>query len=201
MWYTKAQTVIDQPKDIVIEGVIEAFKDIKIKVKDVDKSSYKIEAKSPLTIIRKGFKIWVFLTDLSRNETILEIFTDFPLYGPNSPDRKFIKNFFDAFRKHVSINENYSIEAVQEVAAEGLNSTALCIICNRNVVAVSFNRNSQKLCNACFELEFGKPLLSGNALYYGGHKAYLAGGFFKDNQAGNLILTNKFLVFQTNDKI
>ena len=75
-----------------------------------------------------------------------------------------ITNFFDVLRKHVSINENYSIEVVQEVAATGLNSNSLCTICNRNIAAVSFQRKSQNLCHACFEVEFGKSLLSGNAI-------------------------------------
>jgi hypothetical protein len=52
-----------------------------------------------------------------------------------------------------------------------------------------------------FGAKFGNTLLSvTNAEYYGGHKAYLAGGMFSDFQAGSLAMTENYLIFQTNDK-
>ena len=200
--FTKAQIVIGQHKDFVIKAVIATLKDMKIKVDAVDISLdksryYKIDAWSSLTLTRVGFQIWVFITDLSMTETLLDIYNNFPV----KPDKKFMKDFFHAFGKYISLTENYSIEVVKEMAANELKSSMLCPSCKRNVTSMTFQSTSKKLCHECFEIEFGKILLSsGNVLYYGGHKAYLAGGVFSDNQPGSLILTNKFLIFQTIDK-
>jgi hypothetical protein len=50
-----------------------------------------------------------------------------------------------------------------------------------------------------FEAKYGKLIKStAGGLYYGGHKAYLAGGTFGDSQDGNLYLTERYLVFTKN---
>jgi len=75
----------------------------------------------------------------------------------------------------------------------------LCTICTKN--KYSFEIQSQILCPNCFEAKYGKLLLQTVAAqYYGGHKAYLAGGVFGTYQSGKMYLTEKYLIFVRGDK-
>jgi hypothetical protein len=57
------------------------------------------------------------------------------------------------------------------------------------------------LCSHCAENKYGRPLLYAfSAQYYGGHKAYLAGGTFSDYQAGRMYLTEEYMIFTKGDK-
>ena len=75
----------------------------------------------------------------------------------------------------------------------------LCTVCTEN--KYSFEIQSQNLCPNCFETKYGKLLLqTATAQYYGGHKAYLAGGVFGTYQSGKMYLTEKYLIFVRGDK-
>jgi hypothetical protein len=97
---------------------------------------------------------------------------------------------------------NYSVDLVKEIRpGEAINPAFICTVCNRNIFSFSFQKGTEKLCKTCFEQRCGKTLLATpNAQYHGGHKAYLAGGMFSDFQTGSLVMTKKYLLFQTNDK-
>jgi len=63
-----------------------------------------------------------------------------------------------------------------------------------NMLGLSGEKDEENIKN--FETEYGKLIKrTSKALYYGGHKAYLVGGHFGDNQQGTLILTEKCLLF------
>lgn len=68
----------------------------------------------------------------------------------------------------------------------------------RNIVAqTSENKPEEKSENN--NLSYGRVIkTTPSAQYYGGHKAYLAGGTFGDAQNGNLVLTEKYLIFLKN---
>ena len=47
--FTRAQIVVDQPKGVVFDAVLETCNDIKAKIKESDTSSYKIQAKASMS--------------------------------------------------------------------------------------------------------------------------------------------------------
>jgi hypothetical protein len=69
-----------------------------------------------------------------------------------------------------------------------------CSACMKN--DYSFYLKSENLCQACFENKFGRVLLKSDiASYYGGHKAFLAGGVFSKEELGRMYLTEHSLIF------
>lgn len=52
------------------------------------------------------------------------------------------------------------------------------------------------LCDSCFTEKYGKKQLEPRiAEYYGGHKAFLGGGYFTKFQSGTIFLTDLYLIF------
>ena len=77
----------------------------------------------------------------------------------------------------------------------------MCTVCNRDVSAATFQNGIVKMCKPCAVQKFGNTLLTATyGQYYGGHKAYLAGGMFSDFQTGSLVMTENYLIFQKNHK-
>jgi hypothetical protein len=73
-----------------------------------------------------------------------------------------------------------------------------CSVCLKN--DHSFYLKFENLCQNCFETKFGRLILKSDiASYYGGHKAFLAGGVFSKEEYGRLYLTEQYLVFAKKD--
>lgn len=86
---------------------------------------------------------------------------------------------------------------IQELAPEMPSKP--CSVCLKN--EQSFFVKSDNLCVSCFHKQYGKILLKGEvASYYGGHKAYLAGGLLSKEELGKLYLTEKHVIFTKNEK-
>jgi len=80
-----------------------------------------------------------------------------------------------------------------ELPSFGQNSR-LCRPCGKEIKKRK-NQQGGKTTES-FDKKLTKIILDTNSgLYYGGHKAYLAGGTFSDAQNGRLFLTEKYLVF------
>jgi len=80
-----------------------------------------------------------------------------------------------------------------------LKDPMLCNACAKR--RYSFVLHLDNLCLDCFVEKYGQILLKANiAEYYGGHKAYLAGGVFSKYQSGKMYLTEQFLLFIRGDK-
>jgi hypothetical protein len=57
------------------------------------------------------------------------------------------------------------------------------------------------ICNGCFAKRYGVIQFSSTgAEYFGGHKAFLAGGYISDSQIGEIYLTNSHLLFLKDDE-
>jgi hypothetical protein len=77
---------------------------------------------------------------------------------------------------------------------ENLEIGKYCMICNAPDPKL---RVDEFLCEKCFTNKYGAFILSSNpAEYFGGHKAFLAGGLAGTSEIGELVLTEKFLIFQ-----
>jgi hypothetical protein len=64
-----------------------------------------------------------------------------------------------------------------------------------NPISISFS--FEQICQTCFIEKYGKIIqLIRNGEYHGGHKVYLAGGKFGECEYGNMILTDKYFIFQ-----
>lgn len=75
----------------------------------------------------------------------------------------------------------------------------LCIQCAKNKYVRTYHAD-HNLCSECFRREYGKLILeSPDAEYFGGHKAYLAGGAFGNHLRGRMTLTEHYLIFATED--
>lgn len=74
-----------------------------------------------------------------------------------------------------------------------------CSVCKKN--GYGFDTQKERLCSYCFHQKYGDVILEvSNAEYYGGHKAYLAGGFFDKFELGYLYLTEKTMIFVKGEK-
>lgn len=70
-----------------------------------------------------------------------------------------------------------------------------CMLCN--IPNPKLRVENEWLCEKCFENKYGKHVLQANpAQYFGGHKAFLAGGLIDTAETGELVLTEKYLIFQ-----
>jgi len=79
------------------------------------------------------------------------------------------------------------------------NPEKVCTSCNENLY--NFEFHSMNICSTCFSKKFGKiKKRESIAEYFGGHKAFLAGGLITDSQSGRLILTDSHLIFSKGDK-
>jgi len=86
-----------------------------------------------------------------------------------------------------------------EILEEKDNKNQLCQNCNNNVV--TFESKTEMLCSLCFSKKYGMQILHQRFTeYYGGHKAYPAGGYFTQYQAGELTLTDSHLIFVKKDR-
>jgi hypothetical protein len=71
----------------------------------------------------------------------------------------------------------------------------LCIQCAKEKYALEYHHD-YNLCLDCFTNNYGEIILAKrDAEYYGGHKAYLSGGYFDKFQSGRLILSEHYLIF------
>lgn len=78
-------------------------------------------------------------------------------------------------------------------------ASKLCNACNKR--RYSFALHLDNLCLDCFVGKYGQILLQADrAEYYGGHKAYLAGGVFGKSQTGKMYLTEHYFLFIKGDK-
>src|SRR5919106_517914 len=199
--YTRGQILLERPKDEVFDAAIKACKENKWKVYNSDKTKYQIEAEVPFSWLKNEFasSIWIYLTDDRQygNNILLDIYN----HGAN-PKPDIIRRFFDALARNIYLTMSYSVDFVKEIRpGEAINPAFICTVCNRNIFSFSFQKGIEKFCRICFEQKCGKTLLATpNAQYHGGHKAYLAGGMFSDFQTGSLVMSEKYLLFQTNDK-
>jgi hypothetical protein len=192
---TRASILVQRSRDEVFEAAMKALDDTKAKVKNDDKSEYYIEAKSPTSLTRFAFKIEVFVRD-DKDGSLLEIYD----HCPAAPDKRYLDNFFKAFSKQIPLTTNYGLEAVKDISTPR-DPSLICTVCTKNVYSVSFEKGAEKLCRICFEERFGKTVLTANvAEYFGGHKAFLAGGMFSQSQIGSMLMTEKYLIYQANNK-
>jgi hypothetical protein len=204
--YSRGQALLERPKDEVFDAVIEACKENKWKVFHADKTKYEIKAEVPFSWLRNEWAstVAIYLTENEQygNNMLLDVYNDYSPY----PKPAIITKFFDALARKIPLTMNYSQDLVKEIRpGEGIkgvmNPSLMCTVCNRNIFSFSFQKGIEKLCKACFEQSCGNTVLATpNAQYYGGHKAFLAGGLFSDFQTGSLVMTEKYLLFQTNDK-
>ncbi len=75
----------------------------------------------------------------------------------------------------------------------------LCQVCHQNYSDWVFHTG--EICNECFEKKYGKMIIHAeHAEYYGGHKAFLAGGYFSKFQSGEMHLTQSHLIFSKGGK-
>jgi Short C-terminal domain len=80
-----------------------------------------------------------------------------------------------------------------------LEDPKLCNACAKR--RYSYVLHLDNLCIDCFVAKYGQILLQANvAEYYGGHKAYLAGGVFSKYQTGKMYLTEHYFLFIRGDK-
>src|SRR5918995_445531 len=76
----------------------------------------------------------------------------------------------------------------------------LCIQCAKKNYALEYSHD-YNLCLDCFTNNYGKIILATrDAEYYGGHKAYLSGGYFGKFQVGRLVLSEHYLIFAREHK-
>lgn len=92
-----------------------------------------------------------------------------------------------------SVGEGSVVEVVGAVSVVvvGAGSVVGAVV----VSAVEYH-HGYNLCLDCFTNNYGKIILEKrDAEYYGGHKAYLSGGYFDKFQSGRLILCEHYLIF------
>jgi len=59
-----------------------------------------------------------------------------------------------------------------------------------------YDRNSKEICRSCFQEKYGEIILeTKGGYYYGGHKAYPAGGFLSEEETGHMYLTKNYFIF------
>jgi hypothetical protein len=131
---------------------------------------------------------------------------DSPTSAMLSEDSKMVTNSirFDMGRKEISSLlvqiEIFKDEKLNPSIARAIivvEHPNLCIQCAKKK-RVTLYRHDYNLCKDCFTSNYGKPILEvRNAEYYGGHKAYLSGGYFDKFQIGRLILSEHYLIFAT----
>lgn len=79
------------------------------------------------------------------------------------------------------------------------NKVSLCHDCKEREGKAYIG--SDFICNGCFAKRYGMIQFSSTeAEYFGGHKAYLAGGYISDRQLGEIYLTDSYLLFLKDDE-
>ncbi|MGI0022097.1 MAG: SHOCT domain-containing protein [Nitrososphaeraceae archaeon] len=77
---------------------------------------------------------------------------------------------------------------------ESVDKKYRCTVCDLHPALFDFKASN--MCDSCFTKRYGRThLVATNAEYYGGHKAYLAGGFAIKYQVGRMYLTDSHLIF------
>jgi hypothetical protein len=114
---------------------------------------------------------------------------------------------FDMDEKHISTlldqidqfkDEKVNPSIVRAIALA--KDPELCIQCAKKKYALKYSHD-YNLCLDCFTNNYGKIILATlDAEYYGGHKAYLSGGYFGKFQYGRLILNEHYIIFAREHK-
>ena len=111
-------------------------------------------------------------------------------------DKEYIPTLLDQINQFKDEKVNPSIARAIAVAKD----PKLCIQCAKKKYALKY-RHDYNLCLDCFTNNYGKIILEApDAEYYGGHKAYLSGGYFDKFQYGRLILSEHYLIFAREHK-
>lgn len=214
MIFIRGQVVVPYPIDTVFDRILESCKQVKAKIKNADRSRYHIEGKSPTTMLRFGQKMHILLRQELGN-TVIEVYEN-SFYGQ---DLRFIIPLLTDLAKRMPFDSNFKVGFVKEMGEEpkreihtltayssrkpipsSISNPNLCESCN-TIQSRMFDFHSQKLCLNCFQTKYGRlVLLAPRAEYFGGHKAYLAGGMFKQYQSGKMYLTENYLLFDSIDK-
>lgn len=202
MHITRGQVIIPHSRSIVLDALLAACKESKVKVKKLDKSSYQIDGKSSTTLMRYGHKIRILLDDVP-NGTNIKIYEFSHIPGV---DPQLINSLLKAVSKRIPFSSHVRIDSVKDVETGIITNASFsvsssiasgCNKCNDNFSTYQFQT---PLCQNCFEIEFGNVLKTSVADYYGGHKAYIAGGAFTKSQVGTLYLTENRIIFSKTDK-
>ena len=179
---TRALILASEPIDFVFQNLLESITEARGTISSIDDKSYYLEGKTPSL---KNHDVSDFKITLSVKKfgTLISILDEIK----GERNRKFISPLIDALHNRVFVC--HQVEEVKE-----LNSYNACSNCGKEISTLQFK--SRKLCFAClFGEMIGKVLLVSFASYYGGHKAYLAGGIFSDSQLGKLYLTDYYIIF------
>lgn len=93
--------------------------------------------------------------------------------------------------------ECYDKKAVESPKISKQDKNELCVCGN----AAVYRFKMEGFCAQHFTQKYGDVILFANlAYYYGGHKAYVAGGYFSQEQSGKMYMTEGHIIFSKEDK-
>lgn len=207
-WYTTASAVIDMPVNeafLICKDVCDEIK--QTKVKEIDENKFVIMGTSKASMHSFGQK-FILLVGQKENKNTIQVYYK-QLGASGGPAKKdLIEPLFDELGKRMRLSEiqtgtqlihDYFLDnTTGQIKMEEIDQKFHCTICEKNAAFVQFHNMS--ICNSCFEEKYGITRLRiTNAEYHGGHKAYLAGGYFSKAQLGILYLTDNYFIFSKGD--
>lgn len=179
---TRALILASEPIDLVFQNLLESITEAGGTIGSIDDKRYYLEGKTP-SFRHHNVSDFKITLSVKKFGTLISILDEVK----GERNRKFINPIIDSLHNRFFVC--HQVEEVKE-----LNSYNACSNCGKEVSTLQFK--SRKLCFAClFGDMIGKVLLVSSATYYGGHKAYLAGGAFSDSQLGKLYLTDHYVIF------
>lgn len=178
-------------------------------VKEIDENKFLIEGKSKPSMHSFVGHKFILLVTKEENGSKIQIYYNYISPGNRPMRADLINPFFDELSKRVQLNEiktetqlihDYFLDNLTgQIKMDEIDQKFHCTACDKNAAFLHFKSSS--ICNSCFEEKYGPTRLRiTNAQYYGGHKAYLAGGYFSKFQIGTIYLTDNYLIFSKGDK-
>lgn len=187
---TRGAGSIPYSRQTIFDELVKCCESSKIKF---DRTDYGLDLKFML-----GIKYHIVLKE-EQGTTVLQV-----LSAHNTVShRKLIENLLIEVARSMNFELNLKLEEgeykeIKPISSEE-NLKRACNACSKH--AYSFELRTESLCPQCFESKYGKLLLKAeDADYYGGHKAYLAGGVFSNEENGKMYLTDKYFLFIKKNK-
>lgn len=205
-------TVASANVDLLVNEVFFICKDVcdktkEVKSKESDDKRFLIEGKSkPSVHSFVGHRFILSVTKTENSSKITVYYNYSSVKGPARAD--FIDPLFNRLGERMKLKEiqietqlihDYFLDNITgQIKIDEIDQKFRCTLCEKNAAFIQFQEVS--ICNSCFEEKYGITRLRvTNAEYHGGHKAYLAGGYFSKAQLGTLYLTDNYLIFSKGD--
>lgn len=162
----------------VFEAVLESCREQKIKIENEDNLNFTISGKSPASMLKNRWSEIILINLTSEKDgTHIFIYDYHPVFL--KPDKNIAESLYKSLSKRLIVDSTFNFEIIDE---------------RIDTDKIQLQRKQE-------EEEFGRAILiAANGQYFGGHKAFLAGGYSTKYELGNMQLREKYFIFLKRNK-